>query len=80
MVIVPFPTTRQAGYVDRIARHIRSMPLQEQRNRYLVSIIHVEYNRQLDAGVDQLLVEADLKAFADAVWVAVRGEQRGGAA
>jgi hypothetical protein len=79
-LIVPFPLSRQAGYVDKIARHIRSLPTQDARNKYMVSIIEIEFERELDLGIDQLIVESDLIRFADDVWQTVHGERCGGAA
>lgn len=72
--IIPFPLARQAGYVDRIARRIRSLSTQSERNAAMVSVVRVEFERLLDLGVAREVAEPCLISFCDSVWEAVNQE------
>lgn len=76
----PFPLTAYAGSVDRLARHLRSLPTLQQRSDAMVQHIEIEWNRLCDLGADERATEKELIDFANAVWAAVDRVERGGAA
>jgi hypothetical protein len=78
--IRPFPLTRYAGEVDRLARHMRSLSTTAQRADAMVHFITVQWNRLCDIGAHEPAVLQTLIQFADAVWLEVGQLERGGVA
>lgn len=78
--IRPFPLTRYAGEVDRLARHMRSLSTSAQRADAMVRHVTHEWNRLLDLGADEPPVLKALVELANAVWAEVARHERGGVA
>lgn len=76
----PFPLTRYAGGIDKLARHLRSLSTAQARNNAMVMHVEREWNRLCDLGADERATEQALIAFANAVWAEVSRLERGGVA
>lgn len=78
--VQPFPLTRYAGEVDRLARHMRSLPTLQQQGDAMVRHVQQQWDRLCALGADEKAIELRLIEFANAVWAAVDRIERGGAA
>jgi hypothetical protein len=79
-MIILFPLRRQIGFIRDVTKQLNALSSREQRNAHMISVLEIEFNPNLEIGVSRSLVERDLIEFADAVWMLLRGEKRGGTA
>jgi hypothetical protein len=79
-IVHPFPLTRYAGAVDRMACHLASLPTDQARSDAMVAYVEKEWQRLSDLGADEGAMEQAVIAFANAVWREVNSFSRGGVA
>lgn len=78
--VQPFPLTRYAGEVERLARHLGSLPTSQQRSAAMEFYVDRAWQRLCDICTDCDALENIFIDFIEATWAEVRRREYGGAA
>lgn len=69
-IVIPFPTAKRAGLIDRTARAMASLSARD-GDHYLLRLVEAEFERQERQGIARCRIESDLISFSHKVRAAL---------